>query len=182
MIPGSKLRGIIPVRYWSGFFFARIPVQYPLAKRSGPMEKMLDVREIMKNLPHRYPFILVDRILELVPKKKIIGLKNVTINEPFFQGHFPGTPIMPGVLILEAMAQAGGVLAIKSMPEGSEGALMYFMGLDQVKFRKPVIPGDQLVMELEIIKQRAKIMKLAGTAKVDGQLAVEAQLMASIEV
>lgn len=146
------------------------------------MEPIMDVREVMNSLPHRYPFILVDRIIELNPGKKVVGLKNVTINEPFFQGHFPGTPIMPGVLIVEAMAQTGGVLAIKSLPEGSEGALMYFMGLDQVKFRKQVVPGDQLIMELEIIKQRAKIMKLSGTAKVDGQVAVEAQLMATIEV
>ncbi len=146
------------------------------------METLLDIREIMKNLPHRYPFLLVDRILELEPGKKVVGLKNVTMNEPFFQGHFPNTPIMPGVLIVEAMAQCGGVLAIKSLPQGSEGALMYFMGLDQVKFRRQVVPGDQLIMELEVIKQRAKIMKLSGTAKVDGQLAVEAQLMATIEV
>ena len=146
------------------------------------METLLDIREIMKNLPHRYPFLLVDRILELDAGKKIVGLKNVTMNEPFFQGHFPDTPIMPGVLIVEAMAQCGGVLAIKSLPKGSEGALMYFMGLDQVKFRRQVVPGDQLIMELEVIKQRAKIMKLAGTAKVDGQLAAEAQLMATIEV
>ncbi|MEJ2039331.1 MAG: 3-hydroxyacyl-ACP dehydratase FabZ [Desulfosarcinaceae bacterium] len=146
------------------------------------METLLDVREIMKNLPHRYPFLLVDRILELEPGKKIVGLKNVTMSEPYFQGHFPGTPIMPGVLIIEAMAQAGGVLAIKSLPQGSEGALMYFMGLEQVKFRRQVVPGDQLILELEILKQRAKIMKFSGTAKVDGQLAAEAQLMATIEV
>ena len=146
------------------------------------METLLDVREIMKNLPHRYPFLLVDRILELEPGKKVVGLKNVTMNEPYFQGHFPGTPIMPGVLIIEAMAQAGGVLAIKSLPQGSEGALMYFMGLEQVKFRRQVVPGDQLILELEILKQRAKIMKFSGTAKVDGQLAAEAQLMATIEV
>ena len=146
------------------------------------METLLDVREIMKNLPHRYPFLLVDRILELEPGKKVVGLKNVTMNEPYFQGHFPGTPIMPGVLIIEAMAQAGGVLAIKSLPQGSEGALMYFMGLEQVKFRRQVVPGDQLILELEILKQRPKIMKFSGTAKVDGQLAAEAQLMATIEV
>ena len=146
------------------------------------METLMDIREVMKNLPHRYPFLLVDRILELTPKEKVVGLKNVTINEPFFQGHFPGTPIMPGVLILEAMAQCGGVLAIKSLPEGSEGALMYFMTMDQIKFRKQVVPGDQLIMELVITKQRAKIMKFNATAKVDGELAAEAQLMATIEV
>ena len=146
------------------------------------METKMDIREIMKNLPHRYPFLLVDRILELIPKEKVVGLKNVTMNEPFFQGHFPGIPIMPGVLILEAMAQCGGVLAIKSLPDGSEGALMYFMTMDQIKFRKQVVPGDQLIMELVITKQRAKIMKFNATAKVDGELAAEAQLMATIEV
>jgi 3-hydroxyacyl-[acyl-carrier-protein] dehydratase len=145
------------------------------------METALDIREIMEHLPHRYPFILVDRILELEAGKKAVGLKNVTINEPFFQGHFPGTPIMPGVLILEAMAQTGGVLAIQSMGLKGKKALMYFMGLDQVKFRKPVVPGDQLIMELTVLKQRAKIMKLAATAKVDGQIVAEAQLMATIE-
>ena len=143
---------------------------------------MLNINEIMSLLPHRYPFLLVDRILELEPNKKVVGLKNVTMNEPFFQGHFPGTPIMPGVLILEAMAQTGGVLAIASMEKSGKNALMYFMGLDQVKFRKMVVPGDQLIMELEVLKQRAKVMKLAGTAKVDGQVVAEAQLMATIEV
>jgi 3-hydroxyacyl-[acyl-carrier-protein] dehydratase len=146
------------------------------------METPMDIREIMRHIPHRYPFILVDRILELEPNKRVVGLKNVSINEPFFQGHFPGTPIMPGVLILEAMAQTSGVLAIASMSDSGKSALMYFMGLDQVKFRKMVVPGDQLIMELTVLKQRAKIMKLAGTAKVDGQVVAEAQLMATIEV
>ena len=146
------------------------------------METPMDIQNIMKHIPHRYPFILVDRILEMEPKKRVVGLKNVTMNEPFFQGHFPGTPIMPGVLILEAMAQTSGVLAITSLEKGKEGALMYFMGLDQVKFRKMVVPGDQLIMELEILKQRAKIMKMAGVAKVDDQVVAEAQLMATLEV
>ena len=146
------------------------------------METPMDIQHIMKHIPHRYPFILVDRILEMEPKKRVVGLKNVTMNEPFFQGHFPGTPIMPGVLILEAMAQTSGVLAISSLEKGKEGALMYFMGLDQVKFRKMVVPGDQLIMELEVLKQRAKIMKLAGVAKVDNQVVAEAQLMATLEV
>ncbi|MEJ2156817.1 MAG: 3-hydroxyacyl-ACP dehydratase FabZ [Desulfobacteraceae bacterium] len=146
------------------------------------MDTPLNIQQIMKHIPHRYPFILVDRILEMEPKKRVVGLKNVTMNEPFFQGHFPGTPIMPGVLIIEAMAQTSGVLAISSLDKGTEGALMYFMGLDQVKFRKMVVPGDQLIMELEVLKQRAKIMKLAGVAKVDDQIVAEAQLMATIEV
>lgn len=146
------------------------------------METPMDIQDIMKHIPHRYPFILIDRILELEPNKRVVGLKNVSINEPFFQGHFPGTPIMPGVLILEAMAQTSGVLAIASLEKDREGALMYFMGLDQVKFRKMVVPGDQLIMELKVLKQRAKIMKLEGVARVDGQTAAEAQLMATIEV
>ncbi len=146
------------------------------------MEIPMDVQAIMQHIPHRYPFLLVDRILELEPNKRVVGLKNVSMNEPFFQGHFPGTPIMPGVLILEAMAQTSGVLAIASMDKSGKNALMYFMGLDQVKFRKMVVPGDQLIMELEVLKQRKKVMKLAGTAKVDGQVVAEAQLMATIEV
>ncbi|MDA8137393.1 MAG: 3-hydroxyacyl-ACP dehydratase FabZ [Desulfobacteraceae bacterium] len=145
------------------------------------MELPMDVRTIMKHLPHRFPFLLVDRILEIVPDQKIIALKNVTINEPFFQGHFPGTPIMPGVLIVEAMAQAGGVLAMASQANAKEGTLMFFMGLDQVKFRKPVVPGDQLIIEVEILKKRAKVLKLAGLAKVDGQVVAEGQLMATFE-
>ncbi len=145
------------------------------------METQLDIQTILKHLPHRYPFLLVDRILEWEPDKKIIGLKNVTINEPFFQGHFPNAPIMPGVLILEAMAQVGGVLAIASMPNAGEGTLMYFMGLDQVKFRKPVVPGDQLILDIEVTKARGKVRKLTGKATVDGQLVAEALLMATLE-
>jgi 3-hydroxyacyl-[acyl-carrier-protein] dehydratase len=146
------------------------------------METPIDIQAIMQHIPHRYPFLLVDRILELERNKRVVGLKNVSMNEPFFQGHFPGSPIMPGVLILEAMAQTSGVLAVASMDKSGKNALMYFMGLDQVKFRKMVVPGDQLIMELEVLKQRAKVMKLAGTAKVDGQVVAEAQLMATIEV
>jgi 3-hydroxyacyl-[acyl-carrier-protein] dehydratase len=145
------------------------------------MELPMDIRTIMKHLPHRYPFLLIDRILECIPDQKIVGLKNVTINEPFFQGHFPGVPIMPGVLIVEAMAQAGGVLALSSMPDFAEGSLMYFMGLDQVRFRKQVVPGDQLILELEILKKRAKVIKMSGVAKVDNQIAAEAQLLATFE-
>lgn len=146
------------------------------------MKMPMETKEIMAYIPHRIPFLLIDRILELVPNKKVVGLKNVTMNEPFFQGHFPGAPIMPGVLICEAMAQASGVLAAISTNQGEKGSLMYFMGLDKVKFRKPVIPGDQLILELEVLKQRAKVMKLAGVAKVDGQIVAEAHLMATIGI
>jgi len=145
------------------------------------MEFAMDIQAILKRLPHRYPFLLVDRILDWVPNQTITGLKNVTINEPFFQGHFPGSPIMPGVLIVEALGQTGGVLAMASIPDTQEGTLMFFMGFDQVKFRKPVVPGDQLILDLKIVKQRAKILKLEGIARVDDQVVAEAQFMATFE-
>ena len=144
------------------------------------MTDPLQIQEIMELLPHRYPFILVDRIIELVVGERIVALKNVTINEPFFQGHFPGRPIMPGVLIVEAMAQAGGVLAYRSRAAGSQGAPIYFMAIDKVRFRKPVVPGDQLVFEVKLLKQRAKVVKMAGVAKVDGVRVAEAELMAAL--
>jgi beta-hydroxyacyl-ACP dehydratase FabZ len=144
------------------------------------MEKTYDIQAIMDFLPHRYPFILVDRILDLVPGEKITALKNVTINEPFFQGHFPTHPIMPGVLIVEAMAQATGVLALESMPAEKRGAPVFFMGLDKVKFRKPVVPGDQLVLEVQIMKFRLKVVKASGKAFVEDNIVAEAELMAAI--
>ena len=144
------------------------------------MEKTYDIQAIMDFLPHRYPFILVDRILDLVPGEKIIALKNVTINEPFFQGHFPSFPIMPGVLIVEAMAQAAGVLALESMHAEKRGGPVFFMGLDKVKFRKPVVPGDQLVLEVQIIKFRSKVVKASGKAFVKDSVVAEAELMATL--
>ncbi len=143
------------------------------------MNMEFDIKSIMQSLPHRYPFLLVDRVVEFVKDKRIVALKNVTINEPFFQGHFPDTPIMPGVLIVEAMGQAGGVLVIQSLPEAKKGKLVYFMGFDSVRFRKPVVPGDQLILELEMIKARSRAVKMAGVAKVDGKTVAEAQLMAA---
>jgi len=140
---------------------------------------MLDIQSILAKLPHRYPFILLDRILELGPQE-IVGLKNVTINEPFFQGHFPGHPIMPGVLIIEAMAQAGGLLAFSLAPE-TEGNNVYFMGVDKVRFRKPVRPGDQLILKIRLIKQRGPVFKMKGEAFVDGQLVAEGELMATTD-
>lgn len=144
------------------------------------MDKTYDIQAIMDFLPHRYPFILVDRILNLVPGEKITALKNVTINEPFFRGHFPSYPIMPGVLIVEAMAQAAGVLALESMPAEKRGAPVFFMGLDKVKFRKPVVPGDQLIFEVQIIKFRSKVVKASGKAFVEDSIVAEAELMATL--
>jgi 3-hydroxyacyl-[acyl-carrier-protein] dehydratase len=143
------------------------------------MKKAYDILRIMNVLPHRYPFIMIDRILELVPGEKVIALKNVTINEPFFQGHFPGDPIMPGVLMIEAMGQAGAVLAAESLSEKERGSLIYFMGMNKVKFRKPVVPGDQIIFEVKFLKQRAKVFKMSGMAFVDEKLVAEAELMAS---
>jgi beta-hydroxyacyl-ACP dehydratase FabZ len=144
------------------------------------MEKTYDIQAILKFLPHRYPFILVDRILDLVPGETITALKNVTINEPFFQGHFPTFPIMPGVLIVEAMAQAAGVLAIESMPAEEQGKPVFFMGLDKVKFRKPVVPGDQLLLKIQILKFRRNIVKAAAKASVEDKVVAEAEIMATL--
>jgi len=143
------------------------------------METVFDIKSIMQNLPHRYPFLLVDRVVEFVKGERIVALKNVTINEPYFQGHFPDTPIMPGVLIVEAMGQAGGVLVTRSLPPEKQGKLIYFMGFDDVRFRKPVVPGDQLILELEMLKLRSKVVKMAGVAKVEGKIVAEAKLMAA---
>ena len=142
-----------------------------------------DVQKVMQILPHRYPFLLVDRILELKLNEKIVGLKNVTINEPFFQGHFPKLPIMPGVLIIEAMAQTGGILAFETVFEGMKknpGMMVFFMGMDQVKFRKPVYPGDQLIMTVEAIRVKPKVAKMQGYAHVNGHLVAEALVTATI--
>ena len=143
------------------------------------MEIVYDIEAIMNFLPHRYPFLLVDRILEIVPNDRIVAVKNVTINEPFFQGHFPGAPIMPGVLIVEAMAQTGGALFSASLPEERQGAILYFMGMDSVRFRKPVVPGDQLIIEMQVLKMRSKVVKMAGIATVDKKRVAEAELMAA---
>jgi 3-hydroxyacyl-[acyl-carrier-protein] dehydratase len=143
------------------------------------MKAEYDIQKIMEILAHRYPFLLVDRILELEPGDRIKALKNVTMNEPYFQGHFPGKPVMPGVLIIEALAQAGGILAYESNSASHRDQLIYFMGMDKVRFRKPVVPGDQLIFEAKITKMRTKVAKMTGTASVDNQLVAEAELMAS---
>jgi 3-hydroxyacyl-[acyl-carrier-protein] dehydratase len=141
---------------------------------------MIDIREIMSFLPHGYPFLLIDRILEIEPGKRIVGIKNVTYNEPYFPGHFPGRPIMPGVLIVEAMAQTAGVLAFKSIPEEGQRRPVLFLGLDNVRFRKPVVPGDQLRMELEITRHRQAIWGFKGKAFVEDKLVAEADLLAML--
>jgi beta-hydroxyacyl-ACP dehydratase FabZ len=144
------------------------------------METTHDIQKVLEMMPHRYPFLMIDRIIELIPEKSIIGLKNVTINEPFFQGHFPEMPVMPGVLIVEAMAQTGGILYLTSLPQGSEEYIFYFMAMDKVRFRKPVLPGDQLILEATLLRMRKNAIKMAGTATVDGKLVAEAELMATV--
>jgi len=140
---------------------------------------VLGIEEIMKVLPHRYPFLLVDRILELEEGKRVVGIKNVTINEPFFQGHFPGHPIMPGVLIVEAMAQVGGMLMLGSLQE-PDSKVVYFTSLDNVKFRRPVKPGDQLRFELDVLAKRGPLCKMHGVARVDGEVVCEADMAAMV--
>jgi 3-hydroxyacyl-[acyl-carrier-protein] dehydratase len=146
---------------------------------------MIEAKEIMRILPHAYPFLLVDRILEVEPGKRIVGIKNVTCNEPFFPGHFPGQPIMPGVLIVEAMAQTAGILAFKTTAGGDQEKTgehqkkpVFFLGIDNARFRKPVIPGDQLRFEIEVTRQRQSVWGFKGKALVDGKLVAEADLLA----
>ena len=139
----------------------------------------MEIEEIMKVLPHRYPFLLVDRVLEIDAGKRIVGIKNVTINEPFFAGHFPGHPIMPGVLIIEAMAQVGGMLLMGSVPD-KENKVVYFTSLNNVKWRRPVKPGDQLRFELELLQVRGMMCKMQGVAKVDGKVVAEAEMGAVV--
>jgi 3-hydroxyacyl-[acyl-carrier-protein] dehydratase len=140
----------------------------------------LDIRRVMAALPHRYPMLLVDRVEELVPNERIAAVKAVTINEPFFQGHFPGRPIMPGVLIVEALAQAAGVLAVESLGLAGSGKLVYFMAIDGAKFRTPVEPGVLMRLEVEFLQKRSSVCKFAGRALVDGKLAAEANFTAMI--
>ena len=134
---------------------------------------MLDIEDIQRILPHRYPFLLVDRILELEPGMRAVGLKNVTINEAFFQGHFPGHPVMPGVLVVEAMAQVGGVLLLSMT--GNDGKIAYFGGMDKVRFRKPVLPGDTLITEVELLRSRGDIGKVRVTGRVNRQIVAEGE-------
>jgi beta-hydroxyacyl-ACP dehydratase FabZ len=140
------------------------------------MTVMVGAKEIEEVLPHRYPFLLVDRILEVEMGRRVVGLKNVTANEPFFQGHFPGHPIMPGVLILEAMAQVGGYLLMKSLDARAEKKVMYFTGIDKAKFRRPVVPGDQLRFEVQVLQLRRQVCRMRGEAYVEAKLVAEAEM------
>ena len=137
---------------------------------------MLNINDILKILPHRYPMLLVDRIVEIDAGKRIVGIKNVTANEQFFQGHFPGAPVMPGVLIVEAMAQCGAVLILRDIPD-REKKLFLFGGVDKARFRRPVIPGDQLRLECEVLQRRSNSIKFRGTATVNGELVAEAEML-----
>lgn len=139
-----------------------------------------DVMHIQKLIPHRYPFLLLDKAVNIVENKSIVGIKNVTINEPFFQGHFPGHPVMPGVLIVEAMAQAAGALVVHSMGESAHGKVVYFMSIDSAKFRRPVVPGDTLHIHCHAVQNRGNVWKFEGFAKVDGVKVAEAVYSAMI--
>ncbi|MBI3950099.1 MAG: 3-hydroxyacyl-ACP dehydratase FabZ [Acidobacteria bacterium] len=143
------------------------------------MDTLIDIAEIMEILPHRYPFLLIDRVIEFQPRQRIVAIKNVTINEPFFQGHFPDAPVMPGVLILEAMAQTAGVLMYHEVSD-HKTKLMYFTGADNVRWRQPVFPGDTLRMELTVLRMKSRFLKLRGRAFVDGQLVAEAEITSAL--
>lgn len=143
------------------------------------MSALLDSRAIQEILPHRYPFLLVDKIIELEPRVRIVGIKQVTINEYFFQGHFPDAPVMPGVLQIEALAQVGAILALREF-EDRENKIPYFSGIENARFRRPVVPGDTLVLEVTAIRIGSKVQKMRGEAKVDGQITAEAEIMCII--
>ena len=140
---------------------------------------MLDIRGILDSIPHRYPFLLVDRVIEIVPGRRIVAIKNVTFNEPFFQGHFPGLPVMPGVLIVEAMAQTGAVLMLHDFAQRKE-KLVYFAGIDEARFRRVVRPGDRLTITMEVLKLRSRTCKMKGVAEVDGEIAAEAEILSAM--
>lgn len=141
---------------------------------------MIGLKEIQEVLPHRYPFLLVDRIVEIELGKRVVGLKNVSINEPFFAGHFPGHPIMPGVLILEAMAQVGGFLLMRSVGARAEKKVVYFTGIERARFRRPVVPGDQIRFDVDLLKWRRQMCRMKGAALVDGKVAAEAEMSAVV--
>jgi len=181
-LTGARVRAhIVATRPSHGGNVALARALARAGKRTGGGEPVMDISRIMNYLPHRYPFLLVDRILEVEGNKRIVGIKNVTINEPFFQGHFPGHPIMPGVLIIEAMAQVGGMLLMSHFEgQNFEDKVVYFMSLDNVKFRRPVVPGDQIRFELDLVQFRGKTCKMKGAGYVDGQVVAEAEMMAMV--
>lgn len=141
---------------------------------------MMDIGEIQRLLPHRYPFLLVDRVVEIVPGQKLVAYKNVTVNEPFFNGHFPGHPVMPGVLILEALAQACAILAYKSENMDPEKKVTYLMGIDNARFRRPVLPGDRVQLEVEVVRHKGAVWKQKGVATVDGVKVAEGEFLATV--
>src|ERR687884_2341866 len=143
------------------------------------METVLDITQIQAILPHRYPFLLVDRIVEYEPHARVVGIKNVTLNEPFFQGHFPGAPVMPGVLIIEALAQCGALLVLREIENHTE-KLPFFSGIKEARFRRPVTPGDMLILEVTALRIGTRVQRMRGEAKVDGELAAEAEIMSVI--
>jgi len=143
------------------------------------MQTVLDSEGIKKLLPHRYPFLLVDRVIELTPREKIVGIKQVSINEPFFQGHFPGAPVMPGVLVIEALAQCGAILALREI-EDRNAKLVLFTGIREARFRRPVVPGDTLILEVTAIRVGSRVQRMRGEAKVEGQLCADAEIMSVI--
>jgi len=141
----------------------------------------LRIAEIMRILPHRYPFLLVDRVIEVDPDKRIVALKNVSINEPFFTGHFPAAPVMPGVLTIESMAQTGAILGLlERKPEELKNTLVYFMGIDEARFRRPIVPGDQMIITVEVLRRKAFVWKMKGEVHVANELVAEATLLSSI--
>jgi beta-hydroxyacyl-ACP dehydratase FabZ len=141
----------------------------------------LRIAEIMRTLPHRYPFLLVDRVIEVDPDKRIVALKNVSVNEPFFTGHFPTAPVMPGVLTIESMAQTGAILGLlERKPEDLKNTLVYFMGIDEARFRRPIVPGDQMIITMEVLRRKAFVWKMRGEVHVANELVAEATLLSSI--
>jgi len=141
----------------------------------------LRIAEIMRILPHRYPFLLIDRVVEVEGDRRIVAIKNVTINEPFFVGHFPDAPVMPGVMIVEAMAQAGAIMGLlHCSPETIQNSLVYFIGIDEARFRRPIVPGDQLRIEVDVLRHKGRVWKMKGQVLVEGELAAEATLLSSI--
>lgn len=151
-----------------------------MTEENKPNIDPIDVTRIMEMIPHRYPILLVDRLVDYVENESAVGLKNVTMNEPHFMGHFPGKPVMPGVLIVEAMAQTSAILVVQTLGEEAEGKVVYFMTIDDARFRKPVVPGDSLYIHVEKIKQRGPVWKFKGTAKVDGVVCAEATFSAML--